>query len=133
MPLGACVGGPGDPGWEVRNHTGGGGPDFERFPAHGLGEATVDECRKRCCATHYCVSIVLHANGCYLNNASGVVAPYSRPNTLMAFVKRSPELKTDDPVVERLGRNSQQLAASETGSIVFEEVSGVVSPLKPEP
>ena len=89
MPLGACVGGPGDPGWEVRNHTGGGGPDFERFPAHGLGEAAVDECRKRCCATHYCVSIVLHANGCYLNNASGVVAPYSRPNTLMAFVKRA--------------------------------------------
>ena len=26
--LGNCIGGPGDIGWEVRNHTGGGGPGY---------------------------------------------------------------------------------------------------------
>ena len=88
-PLGPCIGGPGDLGWEVRNGTGGGGPDFARFSAAGLGGGAVEACRRRCCATHYCVSIVLHARGCYLNNASGVKAPYSRPATLMAFVKRN--------------------------------------------
>eukprot|EP01050_Picozoa_sp_SAG11_P016804 SAG11_NODE_2336_length_3502_cov_6.183368_5_plen_222_part_00 len=123
MPLGACVGGPGDPGWEVRNRTGGGDPDFARFPAHGLGEAAVDECHARSCATLYCVSIVLHADGCYLNNASGVVAPYSRRDTLIAFVRRSPEAsKTDDFVAGRLER-----ASAETHSIVFERVSEVMN------
>jgi hypothetical protein len=85
------AGGPGDPGWEIRNGTGGGGPDFARFDATGgLSADTVEVCRRRCCETHYCVSIVLHAGGCYLNNASGTMAPYSRPATLMAFVKRNP-------------------------------------------
>ena len=94
-PLEPCIGHAGDPGWEIRNNTGGGGPAVDVFPASGLGEADVEACRKRCCATDYCVSIVLHlANGqykCYLNPQEcegGCKEPYARPETLMAFVKR---------------------------------------------
>lgn len=96
-PLGPCIGHAGDPGWEIRNNTGGGGPAVTNFPASGLGEADVEACRRRCCATEYCVSIVLHLiDGqykCYLNPQEcegGCKVPYARPDTLMAFVKRGP-------------------------------------------
>lgn len=98
LPLGPCIGEPGSPGWQVRNNTGGGGPAVANFPASGLDESDVEACRKRCCATSYCVSIVLHlvAKGqykCFLNpqECEGRCAPpYARPDTLMAFVKRGP-------------------------------------------
>jgi hypothetical protein len=92
--VGPCVGSAGSPGWAVHNHTGGGGPDFTTFPAHGLGEADVDACRAHCCASPYCVSIVLHVNKgttkCYLNPNLPGLQPYSRPDTLLAYVKRGP-------------------------------------------
>jgi hypothetical protein len=96
VPLGPCVGQAGSPGWEVRNKTGGGGPAVASFPASGLGEADVEACRKRCCATSYCVSVVLHElekgqYKCFLNPQQcdgSCLAPYARPDTLMAFVKR---------------------------------------------
>ena len=71
------------------NNTGGGGPAFSKSPAKGLGPDDVEECRKKCCATDRCVSIVLHELGCFLNDASGTVAPYPRKDTLMAFVNRT--------------------------------------------
>lgn len=88
-PLGPCMGGPGSPGWAVHNNTGGGGPDIAHYPAKGLGDAAVDTCRQRCCASAQCVSVVLHADGCYLNGPNGKPA-YTRPETVLAYVRRGP-------------------------------------------
>jgi len=57
--LGSCEGAPGDAGWRVRNHTGGGGPGYAHFPGFSLSIASVNECRAKCCADAHCVSITL--------------------------------------------------------------------------
>jgi hypothetical protein len=93
-PLGRCVGGPGDPGWQVLNGTGGGGPGYRHFPASGLGDEALATCRAECCADEWCVSVVLHADDggrhtCWLNAANGTDAPYARADTLLGYVNRS--------------------------------------------
>ena len=93
--LGPCVGGPGQEGWEVLNNTGGGGPGFTHFTAHDLGNASVEQCRRKCCESDRCVSVVLHEVragkfGCWLNPRDGEVKPFARPKTLLAYVKRAP-------------------------------------------
>lgn len=92
-PLGPCVGGPGDKGWDVLNNTGGGGPGFAHSPVENLGPEAMEVCRKRCCASTKCVSVTMHAdNGgstlCWLNPDHSQIAPFARNLTLMAFVKR---------------------------------------------
>ena len=88
--VGNCTGGPGGAGWEVRNSTGGGGPAFAAYRAgYDLSDASVAQCRALCCASPFCVSIVLHAAGCYLNPRDGAAAPYARPETLLAYVERA--------------------------------------------
>ena len=66
------------------------------FAAAGLGEEDVEACRRRCCVSKYCASIVLHMQspgeyGCYLNPVDDGTQkkPYYRANTLMAFVNRT--------------------------------------------
>lgn len=106
LKLGQCVGGPGGGGWQIMNHTGGGGPGFEHFPGFDLSTASVDACRAKCCASDYCVSITMGpsaaadvskgSHNCWLNPArcGGPVrepckAPFPQEATLMAFVKRN--------------------------------------------
>ena len=92
---GQCEGAPGDPGWEIRNHTGGGGPGFQSIPGFDLSEASANECRARCCANPHCASVTIGpympevgSHECWLNPAGGV-APFAQETTLMAFVKRA--------------------------------------------
>jgi arylsulfatase A-like enzyme len=94
VPLPACNGKAGDQGWSVLNNTGGGGPGFARYPASGLGADDLHACRAKCCASAYCLSVVLHRvstdqYGCWLNNASGTMAPYTRKETVLAYVNRT--------------------------------------------
>lgn len=93
-PIGPCKGGPGSPGWEILNNTGGGGPGFTSYPVSGLDMASVDKCRGYCCAHDQCVSVTIHITEkhgaeCFLNPQGSSVAPYERPDTLMAFVNRT--------------------------------------------
>jgi arylsulfatase A-like enzyme len=93
-PLPVCKGKAGDPGWEVMNHTGGGGPGYVQYPADGLTDTDLDKCRTHCCSSAHCVSCVLHKisskkYGCWLNNVSGTVAPHSRAGTILAYVNRT--------------------------------------------
>ena len=73
----------------------------------------------------YCVStscMLMAATEQRVGSRGAVLAPQHAHGLRQA----GPEaLKTDDPVVERPGRDSQLLDASETSSIVFEEVSEV--------
>ena len=96
-PLGSCMGGPGDTGWEVRNHTGGGGPGFVHYPGFSLTLDSVNKCRDMCCANPYCVSVTLgpaakgggaSTHDCWLNPRGGA-PPFPQETTLMAFVRRS--------------------------------------------
>ena len=99
--VGQCLGGPGDDGWQVLNHTGGGGPGFESLPGFNLSLASVNECRAKCCASDRCVSITMgpaEESGdhmCWLNPARcgganhPCTSPFPQETTLMAFVKRA--------------------------------------------
>ena len=94
VPLGPCVGVPGSAGWRILNNTGGGGPAYATYPAADAGLDSLEQCRRRCCASPYCVSVVLHTDGgghtgCYLNGANGTKAPYGRKETILAYVNRS--------------------------------------------
>ena len=97
-----CVGGAGQPGWEINNGTGGGGPGFAEQPNFDLSLESVEKCRALCCAdvTNRCVSVTIGPTvnrttegttsgwSCWLNAAGGK-APFARNNTLMAFVRRN--------------------------------------------
>lgn len=92
-PVGPCIGGSGTPGWEVSNHTGGGGPGFAPSQVADLSAASVATCRARWCASPRCVSVTLHTvnsqTRCYLNPPGSAIPPFAKPDTLMAFVNRS--------------------------------------------
>ncbi len=93
--MGKCVGGPGSPGWNVLNNTGGGGPGYRKLKIKDLSSETVDKCRQECCADVYCVSVTLHIgtsereDGCWFNAANGTVVPYPRVKTVLAYVNRT--------------------------------------------
>eukprot|EP01046_Picozoa_sp_COSAG06_P030329 COSAG06_NODE_2874_length_6147_cov_3.695933_2_plen_116_part_00 len=90
--LGSCEGAPGDAGWEVRNHTGGGGPGYAHFPGFSLSIASVNECRAKCCADAHCVSITLGPTAAAAAKEEDVVPT---PANIRALVYKPKDLDRD--------------------------------------